>query len=344
MLVSQPLQQADMLEAIYQSLCSIRCFVLQSKSTQVPERAAGWGMSTCMLLSKQGYQQSGAVSEAACIMAVLHGVLRAGVDFATKCMQLYDKSVKVQIWDTAGQEKFRTLTSTFYRGAKGIILGKQGPTVDKISSNYRASMHTLPLRMQMEALLFKPLPNPIHKAFAARILACSLSACDGCSMHARKLSLMHKTQLPFLFASYEAITTKELQAHVLIQQITGHCMDVWLDSMYHTPIPMPCTLCHHAITRHIITKHMPAYLSCLWVCFLPVSLSILPPVYAVYDVTHAVTLHSLEAQWLPELERYDADENAARMVVANKVDVVRSEAVCKIWIGDSCGWPWKSAS
>ncbi|KAG2439541.1 hypothetical protein HXX76_004894 [Chlamydomonas incerta] len=45
-----------------------------------------------------------------------------GVDFAVKRMSVYDKRVKLTVWDTAGQEKFRTLTSTFYRGAKGIIL------------------------------------------------------------------------------------------------------------------------------------------------------------------------------------------------------------------------------
>ncbi len=46
-----------------------------------------------------------------------------GVDFAVKRLTVYDKRCKLTIWDTAGQEKFRTLTSTFYRGAKGIILG-----------------------------------------------------------------------------------------------------------------------------------------------------------------------------------------------------------------------------
>ncbi|GIL49845.1 hypothetical protein Vafri_6157 [Volvox africanus] len=45
-----------------------------------------------------------------------------GVDFAVKKLSVYDKRVKLTVWDTAGQEKFRTLTSTFYRGAKGIIL------------------------------------------------------------------------------------------------------------------------------------------------------------------------------------------------------------------------------
>ncbi|KXZ52310.1 RABC2 protein [Gonium pectorale] len=45
-----------------------------------------------------------------------------GVDFAVKRLFVYDKRIKLTVWDTAGQEKFRTLTSTFYRGAKGIIL------------------------------------------------------------------------------------------------------------------------------------------------------------------------------------------------------------------------------
>jgi len=30
--------------------------------------------------------------------------------------------VKLQMWDTAGQEKFRTITSAYYKGAQGIIL------------------------------------------------------------------------------------------------------------------------------------------------------------------------------------------------------------------------------
>ena len=30
--------------------------------------------------------------------------------------------VKLQLWDTAGQEKFKTITSAYYKGANGIIL------------------------------------------------------------------------------------------------------------------------------------------------------------------------------------------------------------------------------
>ena len=32
------------------------------------------------------------------------------------------KRIKLTIWDTAGQEKFRSLTSSYYRGAQGVVL------------------------------------------------------------------------------------------------------------------------------------------------------------------------------------------------------------------------------
>lgn len=44
-----------------------------------------------------------------------------GVDFKQKLMTVGDKRLKLTIWDTAGQEKFRTLTNSYYRGAHGFI-------------------------------------------------------------------------------------------------------------------------------------------------------------------------------------------------------------------------------
>ena len=44
-----------------------------------------------------------------------------GVDFKTKDIIVNDKRVKLQIWDTAGHERFRTITTSYYRGAHGIV-------------------------------------------------------------------------------------------------------------------------------------------------------------------------------------------------------------------------------
>lgn len=44
------------------------------------------------------------------------------VDFRTKTLRRADKKVKLQIWDIAGQERFRTAVASYYRGASGVIL------------------------------------------------------------------------------------------------------------------------------------------------------------------------------------------------------------------------------
>eukprot|EP00456_Euglypha_rotunda_P079033 TRINITY_DN7581_c0_g1_i25.p1 TRINITY_DN7581_c0_g1~~TRINITY_DN7581_c0_g1_i25.p1 ORF type:complete len:336 (+),score=66.93 TRINITY_DN7581_c0_g1_i25:118-1008(+) len=51
-----------------------------------------------------------------------HYLFTIGVDFLTKSIELKSKKCILQIWDTAGQEKFRTLTSSYYRGAHGIMV------------------------------------------------------------------------------------------------------------------------------------------------------------------------------------------------------------------------------
>jgi small GTP-binding protein len=46
-----------------------------------------------------------------------------GLDYKLKNVQLDDGNiVKIQIWDTAGQDRFRSITKNYYKGAHGIIL------------------------------------------------------------------------------------------------------------------------------------------------------------------------------------------------------------------------------
>ena len=44
-----------------------------------------------------------------------------GIDFRIKDFNMDNKLIKLQIWDTAGQERFKNLTSTYYKGAHGVI-------------------------------------------------------------------------------------------------------------------------------------------------------------------------------------------------------------------------------
>jgi small GTP-binding protein len=44
-----------------------------------------------------------------------------GVDFKVATLDVAGKNVKLQLWDTAGQETFRTIVSSYYRGAHGVI-------------------------------------------------------------------------------------------------------------------------------------------------------------------------------------------------------------------------------
>eukprot|EP00667_Euglena_gracilis_P019229 EG_transcript_20574 len=48
--------------------------------------------------------------------------LTIGVEFGARMVTLGDKQVKLQIWDTAGQESFRSITRSYYRGASGALL------------------------------------------------------------------------------------------------------------------------------------------------------------------------------------------------------------------------------
>ncbi|MCQ2821195.1 MAG: GTP-binding protein [archaeon] len=45
-----------------------------------------------------------------------------GVEFCFKKMTIDGKKVNAQIWDTAGQEKFRSITASYYKGAKACFV------------------------------------------------------------------------------------------------------------------------------------------------------------------------------------------------------------------------------
>ncbi|XP_051978842.1 ras-related protein Rab-19 isoform X1 [Xyrauchen texanus] len=58
-----------------------------------------------------------------------------GVDFTVRSMDIDGKRVKMQVWDTAGHERFRTITQSYYRSAHGAMIAydlTRRPTFDSL--------------------------------------------------------------------------------------------------------------------------------------------------------------------------------------------------------------------
>jgi small GTP-binding protein len=48
--------------------------------------------------------------------------LTIGVEFAIKFLEIKNKNIKIQVWDTAGEEAFQSITKSYYRNAIGALL------------------------------------------------------------------------------------------------------------------------------------------------------------------------------------------------------------------------------
>lgn len=44
-----------------------------------------------------------------------------GVEFGTKIVITSGKKIRIQIWDTAGQEKYQSITNSYYINSKGVL-------------------------------------------------------------------------------------------------------------------------------------------------------------------------------------------------------------------------------
>ena len=45
-----------------------------------------------------------------------------GVEFGSKVLKVNNTSIKIQIWDTAGQEQYKSITKAYYKGARGAFV------------------------------------------------------------------------------------------------------------------------------------------------------------------------------------------------------------------------------
>jgi len=60
-----------------------------------------------------------------------------GIDFQTRIYKIYGEQIKLQVWDTGGQERWRCITRSYYKQSGGIIIVfdlTRRETFDNISS------------------------------------------------------------------------------------------------------------------------------------------------------------------------------------------------------------------
>lgn len=56
-----------------------------------------------------------------------------GVDFKIKTLEIDETNVKINIWDTAGHERFNTIHPTYFKGANGVMLVYDITSIDSFN-------------------------------------------------------------------------------------------------------------------------------------------------------------------------------------------------------------------
>ena len=91
-----------------------------------------------------------------------------GLDYKLKYVQLENgEKIKVQLWDTAGQDRYRTIAKNYYKGSHGILLLYD---VTKINSfqNIREWIQNIKEEVYEKAIIFL-IGNKIDKTGERKI-------------------------------------------------------------------------------------------------------------------------------------------------------------------------------
>lgn len=49
-------------------------------------------------------------------------MMTIGINYVFKVISLGGVRIKLQIWDTAGQDKYKTITQNYYRNSQGVLI------------------------------------------------------------------------------------------------------------------------------------------------------------------------------------------------------------------------------
>ncbi len=76
----------------------------------------------CIIVGSSGVGKSSIILQYLDKKFIPSHKLTIGVEFGSKLISIGDDIVRLQIWDTAGQENFRSITRAYYRAAAIVIL------------------------------------------------------------------------------------------------------------------------------------------------------------------------------------------------------------------------------
>ena len=49
-------------------------------------------------------------------------MMTIGINYMYKIASVDEVKIKLQIWDTAGQDKYKTITQNYYRNSDGVLI------------------------------------------------------------------------------------------------------------------------------------------------------------------------------------------------------------------------------
>jgi small GTP-binding protein len=82
-------------------------------------------------------------------------MMTIGINYVFKVVDIAGVKIKLQIWDTAGQDKYKTITQNYYRNSQGVLIVFG---IDSRDSFYSVRNYAL-----TQATGFKTSPKPSQK-------------------------------------------------------------------------------------------------------------------------------------------------------------------------------------
>lgn len=85
-------------------------------------------------------------------------MMTIGINYVFKVITLDGDRIKLQIWDTAGQDKYKTITQNYYRNSQGVLIVY---SIDSRESFNSVSTH--PDIQKIGSMTSPKLPAPIRR-------------------------------------------------------------------------------------------------------------------------------------------------------------------------------------